>query len=106
MLSSEWGTMLGEVAFWLLEGAILAPLVAFGWHSADAERRDAVLPMALLLGGLVLCAVVLDFLHGLHPGGLIGAGLGVLEDGGEMVFASALLAYGVGAFWRGEQNVA
>jgi hypothetical protein len=89
----------GEIAYWLATGALFAILIAFGWRASSAAVRRTVLPLACLFGGVVVCGIGFDVLHALSPAGsALGAILGILEDGGEMVFASALLAYAVGAF--------
>jgi hypothetical protein len=88
----------GGTAFWLLLVVVFVPLIAFAMSAAGRAEVRLAAPMALLFGGLVICGVAFDFVHYLHPHGIVGAALGVAEDGGEMIFASALLAYAAGAF--------
>jgi hypothetical protein len=88
----------GEIAFWLLLAIVFAALIAWAVAADDRNEVRLAAPMALIFGGLVICGVAFDFVHYLHPHGIVGAALGVAEDGGEMIFASALLAYATGAF--------
>jgi hypothetical protein len=91
----------GEITFWTVMALLVVLPIAFGWRAADAALRRTVLPMGALFCGLVACGVGFDFIHALYRSGLSGALLGVLENGGEMVFASALLSYAIGAFLVG-----
>ena len=93
------------MVFWLLLGVTLVPVIVFLWWWADDWLARLVLPMAVLFVGFVVCGVAFDFLHSVLPHGAVGELVGVLEDGGEMIFASALLAYACGALRaRGLRN--
>jgi hypothetical protein len=100
-LDKPYVPQLGEVVFWTLMALSVALPITFGWRTADMSLRRMVLPMALLFGGVVACGVGFDVIQTFHSSGTIGNVIGLLENGGEMVFASALLAYTVGAFPMG-----
>ncbi|MCL3883244.1 hypothetical protein [Marivita sp. GX14005] len=93
-LDLETSVILGEFAVWAALGMIaLAGLVA-GWAHVDPRRRERMIPALLIFGAVLICAVVIDALHGLAADRSLRAGLiGIAEDGGEMVFLSLLLAY-------------
>lgn len=89
----------GEVAYWLATAAVFVVLIFFGWRASSPDIRRAVLPLAVLFGGVAMCGAGFDVLQALsRSGSLFSAALGILEDGGEMAFASAQLGYAVGAF--------
>ena len=89
----------GEIAYWLATAAIFVVLMVFGWRASTSRIRQAVLPLVVLFGGVVVCGAGFDLLHALSPpGSALSATFGIMEDGGEMAFASALLGYAVGAF--------
>ncbi|MCQ0971393.1 hypothetical protein MLD63_13275 [Paracoccus sp. TK19116] len=93
-----------EIVYWLFAGSILIVPMALGWWRASPPVRRAIVPLLALFGGVVICAVAFDLVHSLagHVDGDLGLGLsrvsGVFEDGGEMVFMSAMLAYAIGTF--------
>ena len=48
----------------------------------------------LLLGGAIFCGIAVDFVHAQAMGGSIKAGiLGIIEDGGEMIFLSLTVGH-------------
>ncbi len=92
---------IGELAIWGLLGAVGAVFLYIGWRAADQSLRRKVMPMAWLFGGVIFCAVVLDVVHGLMPDNTVLGGVFlILEDGGEMLFISAMLSYAVGTFGK------
>ena len=99
---------LGEIAIWAVMGGCGLILIYTGWRKADQNLRARTMPMGWLFCGVLFCAVVIDTLHSLIPERtLLGGIFLILEDGGEMLFISALLSYAVGAFWAARhQNFA
>ena len=106
--SAPWGCApknFGELFVWGILGIVVLAALVIGF--AFARRQDRGVGMALLatLAGLVLCGVVLDMIA-VAASGLLGAGpaktltvwgLHLLEDGGEMIFASLAVAVAAGA---------
>jgi hypothetical protein len=89
---------LGELAVSALAALALLPPIALAWRRGDAGLRCLSRRLALLLGLLVLVGIGLDLLAtALRPVGLPRLLLGTLEDGGEMVVASLMLAAGFAA---------
>ena len=79
----------GEIIFLALEGTVIAGPLVYGWIVAPSPVRRQIMSLFLLLGGAVFCGVAVDFVHAQAAGGSIKAGiLGIIEDGGEMVFLS------------------
>jgi hypothetical protein len=96
---------LGElIAFTGLGMISLSILVPGLWNLPRDVWPQAVRFIGVLLG-LALCGVVIDLAHasiawlGLPMGRLSDRGVGLVEDGGEMLLASLATAYGV-ATWR------
>ena len=88
---------MGELTFMALEGLAIAGTLAYGWIKAPRLVRRQVVPLLLLLGAAAFCAAPIDFLHLQAPPRSIVAGLlGILEDGGEMVFLSLAVGYAAG----------
>lgn len=96
---------IGELAIWALLGAVGIALLYTGWRVARPVFRDSVRPMAWLFAGIIFCAVGLDMLHAILPEKtLLGGVFLILEDGGEMLFISALLSYAIGTFGSPAQD--
>ena len=84
----------GEIIFLALEGAIVAGPLVYGWTVAPSPVRRQVMSLFLLLGGAIFCGVAVDFVHAQAAGGSIKAGiLGIIEDGGEMIFLSLTVSH-------------
>ncbi|QDG74938.1 hypothetical protein [Labrenzia sp. PHM005] len=85
----------GELVIWTFLGILSVSCLAIGWIMSPPEECRRIVPVMLLFFGVVFCAVVLDVLH--HklptPRSLFAGLLGILEDGGEMVMLTFLLAY-------------
>ncbi|WP_207099953.1 hypothetical protein [Paracoccus shandongensis] len=93
---------MGELIFMALEGVAVAGTLVYGWIKAARPVRRQVVPLLLLLGAAAFCAAAIDFLHTRSAPSSITAGLlGILEDGGEMVFLSLAAAYGASLALRG-----
>lgn len=88
-----------EVAFFIAAGAILMLPASLALIRSTARQRLQIAPLILLFAGVVACGMGVDFVHSLVEGNTLIAGiLGIIEDGGEMVFMSAMLAYALGTF--------
>lgn len=110
-----WTTALGfvdqtqsalrEVIFFGALGLIVAGPLLLGWFRAAKSVRRQILPLLILFGGIAACGVGVDFLHTALPDRSISAGLaGALEDGGEMMFLSAMVGYAAGTFCRSPET--
>ena len=90
------GELLGTAA---VATSLLVPIAA-AWRWGNAALRRTTYDMLVLLALLAVFGVVIDALHSavLHLPTL-SALLGTLEDGGEMMVASLMVAYAV-ALWR------
>jgi hypothetical protein len=89
---------LGELAVTGGAALVLLPAIALAWRSGGPVLRNLLRRLAWLLALLVLVGVGLDLLASAwHPTGWARLLLGLLEDGGEMVVASLMLAVAFGA---------
>ncbi|HVG46688.1 MAG TPA: hypothetical protein VM899_00915, partial [Rubellimicrobium sp.] len=88
-----WGQDFGELLVWAGLGVVAVSAIALGYLAADPKGRRLGNVLLAFLGALVLCAVVVDMVHSAFSASywpnLI---FEVLEDGGEMVVGSTLLA--------------
>lgn len=101
-LGALQGHDLGELLFAVAAGTLL--LAAIVCASSRSARHHAVRGWMFLLplGGLALCGIGLDLLHGLIRYRFAGSNLilTVLEDGGEMLFMSLACALAFAVFAR------
>lgn len=84
----------GELLVLGTAGIVVLPIAVYGWWKARGEDRRHLTRIAVLLALVIAFGVVLDQLHIVlidDPGP--GDWFGILEDGGEMLAASTLLAY-------------
>ncbi|MFP4326952.1 MAG: hypothetical protein ACLFQL_03000 [Paracoccaceae bacterium] len=96
-----WIFPFGELAVWALLGLIALALLVRAYPGSGPEARAKLLPQAVLFGGVVFCAIGIDLLHGASEELSMTSGiLGILEDGGEMAFLSAMLAHAWPSFGR------
>lgn len=97
-LSARWGLHahdLGELVWSGCVLAVFALLLFVAWRQADPASRRLVRHLLGLLAALTFFGVVVDMLHSVATAHKI-AGLGVVEDGGEMLVMSIILAYTIG----------
>jgi hypothetical protein len=85
---------LGELTVSVTVAAVLLlPLAGAYWRGSRAFRNTSQ-DVLLFIAALVFVGVVADMLHvALHPGPTLASLLVVVEDGGEMLIASLILAY-------------
>ena len=89
----------GELVTWTALGVFCAVFLRVSWSSASTSERQKMMPALVLFSGIFVCAVVFDLFHSLVQGQSVIAGiLGLLEDGGEMIFLTLLVAYIRGAY--------
>lgn len=96
---------LGELAVWGLAGVLPLVVVAVLHRRSTEHVRAASRGLAAVVAGYAFFGVVVDQFHALTLGGLLDRGLGVLEDGGELVLLSVAVWYVLallgGARWTG-----
>lgn len=108
---NSWTTALGfvdqtqsalrEVVFFGGIGLVVAGPLLLGWLRAQRSVRRQIWPLLLLFAGIAACGIGVDFLHTALPDRSISAGLaGALEDGGEMIFLSAMVGHVAATFWH------
>ena len=86
--------VVGEMISWAFLGIPAIASLGAGWWMSNARDRRLVLPAILFFSGVVVCAVGIDAIHSSLPDRSLAAGLvGMLEEGGEMIFLSLLLAF-------------
>lgn len=84
----------GEFLVWCLLGSIVAGFLFKAWRRTSYVQWARAMPSIALFALVVFCAIVLDFVHTLRPERSLGAGLlGLLEDGGEMIALTLLVAH-------------
>lgn len=94
-----------ELIIWAALGiVVLAPLV-IGWVKSDISERRRCIPALMLFTGVVFFAVVVDVIHeavfrGSNESSIYSGLLGVVEDGGEMIFVTLLASFMVGSFLK------
>jgi len=90
---------LGEIGFWVVLGLLCLALLLSAWFRTPAPIKRKLWPIAPLFAGVVFCGLVIDMVHFFAPeGSLFGGMLLILEDGGEMIFTSLILAYTYATF--------
>lgn len=86
--------IVGELISWALLGIPAVASLGAGWWMSNSRDRRLVLPALMFFAGVVVCAVGMDVVHSSLPDRSLAAGLaGMLEEGGEMIFLSLLLAF-------------
>lgn len=85
---------IGPMVIWGALGIAVVALTWFGWRSATAELKRALLPVFGLFFGIVFFAIGVDAMHELidMPKAMKGV-FGIVEDGGEMLMLTAMLIY-------------
>ncbi|SHH94679.1 hypothetical protein [Marivita hallyeonensis] len=92
---------LAELVVWAFLGLIFFGVIVLTWPNATAETRAKLAPQAILFGVLVFLAVGIDVIHQLAEKRTLTAGIiGVIEDGGEMLVLTAMLAHALPTFGR------
>ncbi|MDQ1900891.1 hypothetical protein RAH32_10600 [Paracoccus sp. WLY502] len=87
----------GELIFIAFEGIAVAGTLVYGWIKAPFIIRRQTVALFLLLGAAAFCASAIDFLHVYTPAySILGGIVGIIEDGGEMVFLSLAVGYAAG----------
>jgi hypothetical protein len=84
---------LGELAVWGLAGVVPLVVVAVLHRRSSEHVRADSRGMAVVVAGYAFFGVVVDQFHTLTLGGPLDRGLGVLEDGGELVLLSVAVWY-------------
>lgn len=93
----------GELIFIAVEGIAVAGTLVYGWIKAPFIIRRLTVPLFLFLGGAAFCAAAVDFLHVYTPAySILGGIVGILEDGGEMVFLSLAVGHAAGLFLQAQ----
>lgn len=107
LTGTEWlkAQDIGEVLVWALMAAFVLPVMAYGIMRSDAHGRRIGLRLMALIALFALFGGVVDMLH--HPFRALPFGIqlaDLLEDGGEMLVGSLILAH-VAAMTRGLQLI-
>ncbi|GAA4706929.1 hypothetical protein APR04_003723 [Promicromonospora umidemergens] len=93
-IPQPWGQPLGEIGWFGAVGLALLAALAVGHRFAAPEWQAASRVLAVLLGLLVLCGVVIDALHmfvaDVEPWNVL---VTVLEDGGELLLLAVVLTF-------------
>jgi len=85
---------IGELIAIATTGGMLLILVAVGYYFSDAARKKFSKYNFILLCGLLFFGVFIDMLHqAASKIPLVSGGLGILEDGGEMIVMSLIVWY-------------
>lgn len=96
----------GEMVFMAATGMLIAGPLIYSWRRASHKVREQIAPLLALFGGAIFCAGGIDFLHSqaaaVTPNSMKAGILGILEDGGEMVFLSLMVSYVFGLLARGK----
>ena len=88
-----------EIVFWCVLGLLCLGVILAAWRKTPADIRRRLWPALWLFCGVVASGVVVDFFHNFTGEKTVVSGLLLLlEDGGEMIFISLMLAYIAKAF--------
>jgi hypothetical protein len=94
-------TAISELVSFGLVGISLLAAIAVAFAAAGQRDRRKILTITGLIAALSFFAVVIDMAHESFTMGLVGYSIWVVvEDGGEMLLASALLAYVYRSIWQ------
>ncbi|WP_300246697.1 hypothetical protein [Antarcticimicrobium sp.] len=86
--------VVGELIAWASLGIPAVACLGAGWWMSNSRDRRLILPGLMFFAGVVVSAVGMDVIHSSLPDRSLAAGLvGMLEEGGEMIFLSLLLAF-------------
>lgn len=83
----------GELTVVVAAGLFFATVVALAWWRGGDDFRRVSKHLAMLVGLVVLFGVVLDMIHFMVKTPAVAAGLGIVEEGGEMVAMSLACWY-------------
>lgn len=84
----------GSIAVWIGLGILILAIVYRGWRTASPSLKISLFPVFGYFFAIVFCAVGIDTLHELLELPKIYKGIiGIFEDGGEMIFLTAMLRY-------------
>ena len=84
----------GHIVIWGGLGSIILLIIYRGWRTASSDLKKSLYPVFGYFFAIVFCAVGLDTLHELLDLPKIYKGIiGIFEDGGEMLFLTAMLRY-------------
>ncbi|MGG6266125.1 hypothetical protein ACQ4M3_04705 [Leptolyngbya sp. AN03gr2] len=96
----------GELLVNAIAGSFFAVLIGVSYWLGSKTFRHVCQRVLVLLAGLIFCGIVLDAIHviidTISP--KFPNVFNILEDGGEMLFMSALCWYGVSLLKRGEHS--
>lgn len=82
---------LGSMVIWGGLGLVVLAITWMGWRTASASLRRQLYPVFGYFFAVVFCAVGIDAVHELFDFPKVIKGvLGILEDGGEMLFLTAM----------------
>jgi hypothetical protein len=91
---SSSAVVVGELIAWAVLGSLCLLFLAFALWGAAAAERQLAMGILFRIGLIALFAVGVDIIHHLFPqGGVLPRSFPLVEDGGEMLAISVLLAY-------------
>ncbi len=98
------GASIGEILGFGILGLIVFSALLYSWRNAVPHFRGPIKVIALAVFGMFFCGIVFDLAHNLIAGNLQIAFLaelvGIIEDGGEMLFLSLYCAAVFSEFFR------
>ncbi|NSX54656.1 hypothetical protein [Parasulfitobacter algicola] len=96
--------VIGELIVLAGMGILVFGAIAIAWIRSNPDIRAKLIPFFIALIALSVCGVIFDAVHAtlITPGtvGLLNTILGILEDGGEMIFISILCALSFGVLFE------
>ena len=82
---------IGSMVIWGGLGVVVLAITMFGWRSASSSLRKQLYPVFAYFFAIIFCAIGIDAIHELFDFPKVIKGvLGILEDGGEMLFLTAM----------------
>lgn len=85
---------IGELVYFAGQGVVVVALLWLAYRFGSPEQRLYVLRFSASIFGLIICGVGFDAIHSVFEGAPLSWLLGLIEDGGEIIFASIACGYG------------
>jgi len=96
----KWQQAALEVVMFAVIGCASLLAILIVWPRSPKELKLKLIPAAVIMFIIICFGLFVDFYHSTMPDGLAKKIMGTVEDGGEMIGISGLLAYFASQFWH------
>ncbi len=95
---------IGPMVIWAALGMVILSITLMGWRITPTELRSKLYPVFAYFFAIMFCAIGIDVIRELFDFPKIIKGiLGIFEDGGEMLFLTAMARHVWLNFWSVEE---